>query len=126
MPSDFLPESFRPGDRVRVRCGLYDHVGTVAEDGWIWANSFRQGGVRKVSPGDFSGGRSILNDGPGPRHPRAVLREWEARAGESYHPLFNNCEHVNNAAHGIGHQSPQVRGLVKSAVVLAARVWLRR
>ena len=126
MSRIFLDDSFRPGDRVRVRCGLYDHVGTVAEDGYIWANSFRQGGVRKVSPAEFSRGRPILNDGPGPRHPRAVLREFEARSGEGYHPVFNNCEHVNNSAHGMGHSSPQVRGAIKSAAILAARLILKR
>jgi len=126
MSRSFLSSSFRPGDRVRVRCGLYDHVGTVAEDGHIWANSFKQGGMKKVSPEQFSGGRRILNEGPGPRHPRATLAELERRAGERYCLVTNNCEHVTNSAHGLGHRSPQIRGVVKSAVILAARAWLRR
>lgn len=121
-----LPPHYRPGDRVRVRIGIYDHVGTVAEDGWIWANSFRQGGVRKVSPRAFAGGRPILNDGPGPRHARAALAEFEAREGEPYDLLRNNCEHVQNGVHGLGHYSPQMRGVVKSAAILAARWWLKR
>ena len=126
MSRAFLSPDYRPGDRVRVRCGLYDHVGTVADDGWIWANSFKQGGMTKVSPQDFSGGRPIVNDGPGPRHPRAALAELEARAGERYCLVTNNCEHVTNSAHGLGHHSPQVRGALKSAAILAARWWLKR
>ena len=126
MTRGFLDSSFRPGDRVRVRHALFDHVGTVAEGGWIWANSARFGGVRKVSPADFSAGKPILNDGPGPRHPRAALREIEAREGEPYHVLFNNCEHLNTSAHGLGRSSPQLRDGVRAAAVLAAKLWLGR
>ena len=121
---EFLDSSFRPGDRVRVRHRFFDHVGTVADDGWIWANSARHGRVCKVPPSDFSGGKPILNDGPGPRHPRAALREIEAREGEPYSLLFNNCEHLVQSAHGLGHRSPQLRDAAKMAGLAVARFYL--
>ena len=122
---DYLPPHYRPGDRVRVRLGLYDHVGTVADDGQIWAASRRFGTLCKVSPRAFSGGRPILNDGPGRRDPSLAVRDLERRAGERYSLLFNNCEHVTNRAHGLGNRSPQMDSAPSGLAVKAARFLLK-
>lgn len=119
-----LPANFLPGDMVRTDCGFYDHVGTVSRNGRIYASSRKFGILCEVSPYEFSNGRSIINEGfIGLRSREAVLRYLEARLGQKYNFFNANCEHQNNAAHGLGSVSPQLQALL-NLIVFASGVFL--
>lgn len=110
--SHALPANFQPGDRVATDCGIYKHVGTVSERGWIYANSRKFGQLCEVTPHAFSGGRPITNEGfLGLRTRTEVLNHLRARLGTTYQLMEYNCEHANNEAHGLGRWSPQIDNL---------------
>ena len=107
-----LPHNFQPGDRVATDCGVYKHVGTVSERGWIYANSRKYGLLCEVSPYDFSSGRPIKNEGfLGIKTRFEVLSYLKSKLGKPYELLTYNCEHTNNEAHGLGRRSPQIDNL---------------
>ncbi len=104
-----LPTHFQPGDRVATDFGIYRHVGTVSEKRWIYANSRKYGRLCEVPPFEFSKGRMIQNEGfIGLRTRHAVLEHLRSNLGTPYKFFDNNCEHVNNDAHGLGRWSPQI------------------
>ena len=116
-PDNLLAHGFLTGDRVRTNCGLFDHVGTVSRRGAVFAASVKHGHLCEVSPHEFSGGRPITNEGHlGLRSRGQVLTFLEQRQGAPYCLLGQNCEHVNNEAHGLGRRSPQ---LAIAAVMIA-------
>ncbi len=96
----------QPGDRLRVKFLGFDHIGTLAHDGRIYAASRKSGKVSIVTPEQFSGGREILNDGQIGSCSK-VFANYKAVLGEPYDLLSANCEHYDNWARGLGWKSEQ-------------------
>ena len=114
-----------PGDKLRARHPLFDHVGTLNWDGRVWAASNRFQGIRLVSLEDFLGAGELINEGHiGPRSRTDVLRCYEEIASDGYCVLSKNCEHIDNHARGLGYCSPQMDDVLKVAAVTALSLLL--
>jgi len=120
FPQLYVPGevSARPGDKLRVKHDLYDHVGTLGYDGLIYAASFKFRRVTKATFVQFSGGKQILNEGHvGPLPVSEVINRYEAMIDNPYDLLFSNCEHTDNWARGFGWNSEQVNNVIVGAAI---------
>lgn len=118
-----------PGDKLRVKHDLYDHVGTMGYNGLIYAGSRKSGKVTAVTPDVFSAGKMIINEGfVGNRTTAEVIQTYEALMEKEYCVISSNCEHTDNYARGLGWRSEQVQnaiysigaGLLLGAVIVTA------
>ncbi|GEM_PF-4595598 len=96
--------SAQPGDTVSVQ--LFPggrHEGIVDREGFIIARSRRFGGITRVAPSVFSGGRLRHNHGYiGVLSRHETLARAEARIGEpGYDVLTRNCIHFVNEVNGL-------------------------
>jgi Lecithin retinol acyltransferase len=104
-----------PGTVVRVRIGLYDHVGMLGDhlingERTVIAFSARAGGLEELPLSLFGGGRTVtLGDYPGALPPDAVMRRARSMQGQAYSWFTFNCEHFVRYAHGVAMESPQLR-----------------
>ena len=106
------------GDKLRARHELYDHVGTVGYDGLIYAASFKFGKVTKTSFEQFSGGKTVTNEGHvGPLSVEEVINRYESILNNPYGLINSNCEHTDNWARGLGWKSEQVKNVALAACV---------
>ncbi len=103
------------GTVVRVRHGLYDHLGLLGEcmsgaDRSVLAFAAQAGGFIEQPFSEFAGGRQVTVDGYlGNLCPEVVLQRARSMQGRAYSWLAFNCEHFVRYAHGVDIQSPQLR-----------------
>ena len=100
---------FQPGDKLRAKHDLYDHIGTMGYNGLIYAGSRKFGRVSLVTLEQFRGGKALFNEGHvGPLSVHQIIARYQALLDRKYDLIFSNCEHTDNWARGLGWQSEQV------------------
>lgn len=127
VSSDWPNFFAQPGDKLRVKHDLYDHVGTMGYDGLIFAGSRKSGKVTAVAPEVFSAGKQILNEGHiGHKTAFEVIATYQALMNKSYCVVSSNCEHTDNYARGLGWKSEQVENAlygIGTGILIGAAIY---
>lgn len=117
----------QPGAVVSVPELFYRHYGIDIGDGTVIHASKKKGKVVREAMSAFAEGKPVRYHGlPGTLSSEQVIERVAQLIGEPYRLMSDNCEHLVTHAHGLKRQSPQIKKVVITAVVLFAALMVAR